>query len=310
MTSKQILSCDWGTSNFRLRLINVEDERIIHEVVDGKGIADMYNEWLQTNQHEEQRLRFYRCYLRSIIDKNFPGEVKQLPIIISGMASSSIGMKELDYGALPFQLSVNNLKTLTIKADDDCTHDVLLVAGLKTANDVMRGEESMLPGCKIHTNEALVIFPGTHSKHVMVNDNAAVDFKTYITGEMFNVLSTQTVLSSSVMKNNNFNKQAFVQGVQEASVDNLLNTSFHVRTNHLFKKYGTSDNYHFLSGLVIGAELKELYDTSLPVYLVCNENLLQQYLTAMEIVKIRQVIHIDADEALINTHCSLHHLLN
>jgi 2-dehydro-3-deoxygalactonokinase len=310
MISKQILSCDWGTSNFRLRLVNVEDERIIHEVVDGKGIADMYNEWLQTNQHEEQRQHFYRRYLQSIIHKNFPGEVRQLPIIISGMASSSIGMKELDYGELPFQLSVNNLEIFTIKADNDCTHDVLLVSGLKTANDVMRGEESMLPGCKINNNKALVIFPGTHSKHVMINDNTAVDFKTYITGEMFNVLSTKTVLSSSVIKNNNFNEQAFIQGVEQASGDSLLSTAFHVRTNHLFKKFSTSDNYHFLSGLVIGAELKELYDTSLPVYLVCNKNLLQQYLTAMEIVKVRQVIHLDADEALTKTHCSLYHLLN
>ena len=47
--SKYILSCDWGTSSFRLWLVDVVNGNIKDEVFSDKGIALVYNDWLQEN---------------------------------------------------------------------------------------------------------------------------------------------------------------------------------------------------------------------------------------------------------------------
>jgi len=311
MATKQILSCDWGTSSFRLRLINVDGETILNEVLLDKGIAAVYAEWMQTKRNEIERIGFYKAFLRSVINKRFGDAVKGFPIIISGMASSTIGIKELEYSEVPFDLTYNNLNAFNIKADDICPHDIILVSGLRTDNDVMRGEETILLGLGLNLIEdALVIFPGTHSKHVRVKNNTVIDFKTYMTGEIFELLATKTVLSKSVIKNKTHNEIIFVEGVKEGAANNLLNSAFHVRTNQLFRKFTKEENYHFLSGLVIGDELKELKTATGNIYLICSKNLSQQYLTALETLNINNVQFYNADKALIKAHCKLFHHLS
>jgi len=305
--TKQILSCDWGTSGFRLRLVNVMDSTVLNEIRNEQGIAAVYNKWIENNQPESRRLAFYKHVLQTTLDAYFTKDIKDIPIIISGMASSTIGMKELSYSELPFDLENMNLEIESIKADKDFSHDIFLVSGLRTVNDVMRGEETMLLGCDIDKDEeTLVIFPGTHSKHVVVKNNIAIDFKTYMTGEVFDLLASKSILSKSVEKNSNDNENIFIDGVEEGSKNNLLNSSFHVRTNHLFKKYGGSENYHFLSGLVIGCELKEVIATHGNICLVCSNNLLKNYATALQIVAPATPVKFhNADQALIKAHCRL-----
>lgn len=308
--AKQILSCDWGTSSFRLRLVNVDDETILKEVLAEKGIAAMYDEWKQIKRDESERIGFYKTFLQAILDKHFGHIVKGLPVMISGMASSTIGMKELEYSEVPFNLSGDNLNSFKIKSDDVCPHDVILISGLRTANDVMRGEETMLLGCDISKEEdALVIFPGTHSKHVSVKNNIAIGFKTYMTGEVFKLLSIKSVLSKSVIKNKSYDQKGFITGVKEGASNNLLNSAFHVRTNQLFKKFSEEENYHFLSGLVIGYELKEVKAEEC-AYLVCSNNLSQQYLAALEALNMSEVQYYDADKVLIKAHCKLSGILS
>ncbi|HEX5150902.1 MAG TPA: 2-dehydro-3-deoxygalactonokinase [Parafilimonas sp.] len=304
---KQILSCDWGTSGFRLRLVSVEDVIVLREMTSQQGIAAVYNAWLESSQPESNRVAFYKRILQAVLESNFKENIKGIPIMMSGMASSTIGMKELEYGELPFQLKDMNLNIECIKADDDLNHDIFLVSGLKTANDVMRGEETMLLGFDMEKEEeALVIFPGTHSKHVVVKKNAAVDFKTYMTGEMFDLLASKSILSKSVVKNRNKHENIFIKGVQEVANNNFLNSLFHVRTNQLFKRYGAEENYHFLSGLVIGYELKEIASGGKNIYLVCSGNLVENYRTALKALNPAIAFtHYDADEALIKAHCRL-----
>src|SRR5690606_13697012 len=100
------LSCDWGTSAFRLRLIQSDDLRVLAETTRGQGIAETYSRWIdQGKRHERQT--FYASLLKERI-----AELRQqsghpltgVPVVLSGMASSSIGMKELPYQKLPVHL--------------------------------------------------------------------------------------------------------------------------------------------------------------------------------------------------------------
>lgn len=305
--SKHILSCDWGTSAFRLRLIDLNG-KVIDEVLSDKGIASVYNDWLQENLNEHERIDFYKKVLQSFIQQiNY--DVKNAPVIISGMASSTIGIKELNYAHMPFNISGENLITETFMADDFCDHEILLVSGMQTSNDVMRGEETKLLGCDIESdNETLIIFPGTHSKHVVVKNKVAVNFKTYMTGEFFQLLSAKSLLAKSVIKNMLFDKAAFVKGVTDGNTNNILNASFHIRTNQLFKKFSVEQNYHYLSGLLIGNELSELLSSGIKnILLVCSNNLLQQYTTALQILNNNQfnIKTINADNALMKAHIHL-----
>jgi len=306
--SNKILSCDWGTTSFRLRLIDVDTAVVLHEVKNFDGVNAIHNEWLATKKSGKERLNFYRNFLQSQIDK-VNVDVNDVMVIISGMASSTIGMKELPYAKLPFQLSSDNLNMKKFKADNFCKHNILLVSGLQTDIDVMRGEETLLLGCDID-DDALVIFPGTHSKHAVVKNKIAIDFKTYMTGEFFNLLSTHSLLAKSVSKNNEVYKESFINGVRDGAENNILNASFHVRTNQLFQKNSSEENYHYLSGLLIGNELSEVSTSSQKnIILVCANNLLQQYTTALNIINNNrfEIKIINSDEALIKAHIKLYH---
>lgn len=303
----KILSCDWGTTSFRLRLIDVDSFNVLYEIKSFDGINAIHNEWLSTKKNERVRLNFYRTFIQSQIEK-MNVDANDAIIIISGMASSTIGMKELPYAQLPFNLNGDNLNVEKFDADNFCRHDILLISGLQTDDDVMRGEETLLLGCDV--DNALVIFPGTHSKHVIVKDKTAIDLKTYMTGEFFNLLSTQSLLAKSVSKNSEVHEEAFTSGVNDGVENNILNASFHVRINQLFQKKSAEENYHYLSGLLIGSELSEIsMSKQKNIAIVCSNNLLQQYITAFNVINKNQfeIRTINADKALIKAHIKLYH---
>ena len=308
---KQILSCDWGTTAFRLRLVNRLDGKVVAETTEGKGIAAVYNEWLQTGLPEIERANFYKSILKIQVDEITKDFSEKLPLIISGMASSTIGIQEIPYIEIPLAIAAENLQVVKIDADDNFKHDIHLVSGLKTNKDVLRGEETILLGCEMDEGEALIIFPGTHSKHVIIKNKCCVDFKTYMSGEVFDLLANKSILSKSVIKNKSDQyNHIFEMGVKQAAAGNLLNNAFHVRTNQLFNKLTAAENYHYLSGLVIGTELKDIAAGNKTIRLVCSRDLAEPYLMALKILAANSEIkYSNADEALINGHCRLAALL-
>ncbi len=66
--SALFLSCDWGTSNFRLRLINTVSLASVSESFSGDGVAHVYNEW-QQDKAATARIHFYQAVLRRHINK-------------------------------------------------------------------------------------------------------------------------------------------------------------------------------------------------------------------------------------------------
>ncbi len=93
-------------------------------------------------------------------------------------------------------------------------------------------------------------------------ENQAVDFKTYMTGEFFSLLSKNSILSNNVEESDDSlegdDLKNFEEGVENSLKHNLLHTSFLARTNGLFNRNTKKENYYCLSGLLIGTELKDL----------------------------------------------------
>jgi 2-dehydro-3-deoxygalactonokinase len=304
------LSCDWGTSTFRLRLVQVEGAVVLAELVTETGIAEMHKTWMAEKANKTDRLFFYQSYIHTqikILEAKTGAALHHVPVLVSGMASSTIGMQELPYKELPFKLDGSDLDVRLFEPSVPLPNQLLLISGAKTGEDVMRGEETLVVGCAVETNqeERVFIFPGTHSKHVWVRRGVAQLFKTYMTGELFDVLSTKSILSNSVERNliadNDSSTTFFEKGIKEGAASNLLNSIFHVRTAQVFKKQTPKENYHYLSGLLIGAELKDLVQDPPPaICLVCGRNLEIQYTHALAILgKHANVEMQQADLALI-----------
>ncbi len=315
-------SCDWGTSSFRLRLVEVKELRIIKEVTSDYGITSAYKAWQDKETAKRgDRCTFYLNILKEHI-QNIEGaldfSVRSFPVLISGMASSSIGMEELSYASLPFQVDGSNAVFRHFPANEAHKGGVFLISGVRAAHDVMRGEETQLVGAcdrlekYVQNNkeaEQVFVFPGTHSKHIYINNARIREFKTFMTGEYFDLLRHKSILSHGVSDVQDFknpkNLQSFKKGVLESLATNLLNATFKVRANHLFGYLDTEENSSYLSGLLIGHELRDLIPlkgTNTSVYLVGESGLLELYKEAILEVGLKdnlQQLPLDAAEAVV-----------
>jgi 2-dehydro-3-deoxygalactonokinase len=233
------------------------------------------------------------------------------------MASSSMGFIDISYNTLPFSVDGKSIQTAFIPAAKAFEHDTWVVSGLRSAHDVMRGEETQLIGSvepgDFVKNE-IFIFPGTHSKHLVVKNNQVVDFKTYMTGEVFDLLVRQSILKNAVETPVDtlgaYDPKSFTSGVNAAKTANLLHAIFKVRTNQLFDVYNKTENFNYLSGLLIGAELNDLFDADAEtINLVCEKKLGAYYHSALLALfpssKIKIFQDRTADEAIIKGHLKI-----
>ncbi|MEO5889062.1 MAG: 2-dehydro-3-deoxygalactonokinase [Ferruginibacter sp.] len=306
---KLFFSCDWGTSNFRLRLIDAGDLTVLSEIKTNHGMAAAFESWTQSGRGQEHRTSFYRKYLSEQIgniDSSYADNIADIPIILSGMVSSSIGMVELPYKEIPFNCDGSDLDVHVIPKDEKHASEIMIISGARTEVDVARGEETMVAGCEIvkSDTEAVFIFPGTHSKHMLVKNGLVKNITTYMTGELFDLLSNKSILSGSVKKSaepQNIDEAFFAKGIRQGILLSLTNSIFHVRTNHLLKKATPQQNHTFLSGLLIGHELKDLAAKKpANITLVCSEGLKNEYGQALKILGLHDRLQYkNADDALI-----------
>lgn len=297
---KYLLSCDWGTSSFRLRLVHVKDHEIAGEVTSPNGIGTAHNAWKEAGTSMGvSRDSFFRDILAkqiAALNRQTGIDTAGVPIVLSGMASSSIGMKELPYARLPFALDGSHVQVAHFGEEHDFAHEIMLVSGVKSDHDVMRGEETQLIGLAaamdLSGRDAVFIFPGTHSKHMFVRDGRLVDFKTFMTGEVFNLMAFHSILKDSIehIQQTDFTteaRDAFRAGIRESGSGNILNALFTVRTNQLFDLLDKRKNGMFLSGLLIGYEIRDLTkETNAHLVLCGGHNLYHLYKAAIETLNL------------------------
>ena len=180
--------------------------------------------------------------------------------LISGMAGSKQGWREAPYCPCPAGFDEVAAALTWIEPDR-----IAIVPGLSCehahAPDVMRGEEVQIFGAMQLTDlkNGTFVLPGTHSKWAQVRDGRVTTFKTYMTGEFYALLSQHSILTKSLPADAEtpFDADAFAQGVALSSTGaGLLHTAFSARTLSLFSRISASALPSYLSGLVIGEELR------------------------------------------------------
>jgi 2-dehydro-3-deoxygalactonokinase len=173
-----------------------------------------------------------------------------------------------------------------------------LISGVRADLDMMRGEETEILGLFSGGRQAriaedgIAVLPGTHSKHVRLRNRQITAFRTYMTGELFDVLSAHSLLRASVQPTDGAPSltllelsahEAFVAGVR-ASSSGLAGNLFQTRVRTVLQKVAPTINRWFLSGLLIGSELVDLMAQvpDVPVLLAAAEPLHVAYRAALK----------------------------
>ncbi|MFT4024649.1 MAG: 2-dehydro-3-deoxygalactonokinase [Flavihumibacter sp.] len=270
---KKFISCDWGTTNFRLCLTDRSDASMQAQFESDKGIAAIFKDW-QQDAAGADRFVYYQHYLKhaiGLLEQQEEMSLTGLPLVISGMASSAIGMKELPYAVLEEGFDLAKLPVESFAEIPGFPHAIHLVSGIRTGKEVMRGEETKWVGMEIPPAPSVCcVVPGTHSKHLRLTNGHLQTFSTWLTGELFALLTRYGLLAGSVESGGFFidHRAAFFAGVDESGNSELLCALFAVRTNELFGRFSKANNYWYLSGLLIGSELRTL--EAAPWHLCCD----------------------------------------
>ncbi|ADV47761.1 2-keto-3-deoxy-galactonokinase [Cellulophaga algicola DSM 14237] len=281
------ISCDWGTSNFRLRVVENSSLKILAEHKTDQGIKSLYEKYL--TQTVKDQTTYFAEYLASEIS-NLPKIHRKHIVVAAGMASANIGLYEMDYADFPLNGNGDNLKWKHLKLPNNL--ELLLISGAKTNSEMMRGEEIQAVGLNDQLTpyqKGVLILPGTHSKHLTYRNSQYLDLKNFMTGELFEVLSQKSILSNSILKENTIiNENVFIEGVKLGLKGLLSERLFSVRARHILDHKPKEDNYYFLSGLLIGDEIKYLANTVDTIFLVAPDPVFSLYKIALEQIIIKE----------------------
>ena len=209
-------------------------------------------------------------------------------IVMAGMIGSRQGWFEMPYVDCPAGLDEIASALQRLPTQEFAEREIWIVPGLRSRNDsgawdVMRGEETQICGvlAELASQAQTVCLPGTHSKLASVANGRVERFATAMTGELFELLCSHSVLGR-LMQPGEHDADAFAQGVAHAArAGDLLHHLFAVRTLGLFDALQPTQLRPFLSGLLIGHELNDLPADAGSVHLVGASTLLAAYKAAL-----------------------------
>ena len=179
-------------------------------------------------------------------------------VVACGMVGARQGWADAGYAVAPCKPPTS---AHAVPAPvEDPRLEVFLLPGVSQQRpaDVMRGEETQVAGflAEHPQFDGVICLPGTHTKWVHVSAGEIVSFRSFMTGEMFALLSGQSVLRHG-LDGEGWDDASFDQGVVDGMARPQLLTSdaFSLRADYLLHGLDPSCGRARLSGLLIGVEL-------------------------------------------------------
>jgi len=278
---------DWGTSSFRGWLMSA----------DGAALAE--------SRGSEGMLHCVAAGFAPVLRDHLArlGAAERTPVLICGMAGARQGWVEAPYLMTPTRLDALHEGAIRI----DAAGDIRILPGIAQAQsdrpDVMRGEETQLLGVTEPDFTGLVCIPGSHSKWIAIEAGHIVEFSTYMTGELFSVISQHSILSHAIdaAEQGTVDGQPFREALSRAlAAPSALTASlFRLRASQLLGFEQRSDGAARLSGLLIGTEIADALHRHGPlqsVRLVAAGALRRLYATALTAQGL-DVTTVDAEQA-------------
>jgi 2-dehydro-3-deoxygalactonokinase len=231
-----VIAVDWGTSSLRCYRLDAQGN-ILESRSSNQGIL---------NVAPGQFPRVLEAQIRGW---------QEAPIVMSGMVGSRQGWVEVPYVQCPAGFDEIAAKLVKVGW---ANREGWIVPGLSCRDtagvpDVMRGEETQILGCGV---EGTICLPGTHSKWVEVKGGRIERFSTLMTGEVYAVLKQHSILGRMI-EEGRADADAFAEGVgRSGKAGGLLHHLFGVRTRGLMGELSAAASASYLSGILIGHELR------------------------------------------------------
>jgi len=280
-----MLAIDWGTSSFRAYRLD-QAGRIVDSRSSPRGILTV------------EAGRFADVLEAEAGDWVEAGEQ---PIVMSGMIGSRQGWAEAAYAECPagFAEIAAALKEVRWKNRVAWIAPGLTCKDESGVRDVMRGEEVQILGTleALGDGEHWFCLPGTHSKWVQVRDRRIERFWTHMTGETFAVLKAHSILGR-MMSGDEQDMSFFMEGVKRSEQPGgLLHHLFGVRARGLFGELTEKSSGSYLSGILIGHELRSVRPGAKVIHVLGTPQLAKLYALAAEKIGFQPKV-LDPDAAV------------
>jgi 2-dehydro-3-deoxygalactonokinase len=218
------------------------------------------------------------------------------PIVMSGMVGSRQGWLEVPYADCPAGLEgiAAGMRKVSWSGGEAWIAPGVCCRDDAGVPDVIRGEETQILGVlkDLGAGRHTICLPGTHSKWVEVDAGRIVRFATHMTGEAFAVFKAHTILGR-MMKEGADDDSAFADGVRRSgSAGGMLHHLFGVRARGLFGELADTSAASYLSGLLIGHEIRAASAGRDTVHLLCTPQLAKIYGQALDVLG-RQSVTLD-----------------
>jgi len=287
---RPIVAIDWGTTSLRAALLDAQG-RAVEQHSAPRGILHVAPGDFPAVFH----------------DVTAPWANLPDPLyLLCGMVGSRQGWMEAPYCPCPAGFGEIARSLAWIEPDR-----IAIVPGLSCEQDgvpdVMRGEETQVFGAcgLLGIDDGLFVLPGTHSKWVRVERGRITGFSTFMTGEAYSLLRRQSILARTLPEADSpFDEAAFLRGLSYArATANLLRSAFSVRTLALLSRVEAPALESYLSGLVLGEELRSAAPAAGggPLVVIASKELQARYALSLRSMGLQ--CHSVGEEA---AWCGLH----
>ena len=244
------IAVDWGTSNLRAWGIGTSGDVMFSRASD-QGMSKLTPD-------------AYPRVLVDLLSGDLTPNGPRIDALVCGMAGAKQGWMEAPYLDAPADLEALALGAV-LPAVSGARLSPRILPGIcqraASQEDVMRGEETQLLGLGMLLPgfSGVVCMPGTHSKWVQLSGRRVEGFTTTMTGELFEILRTHSVLRHSFggpiqgpHRDDGF-QAGLASGIE--APQKLPAMLFKVRAGSLLSGRTPDWCAGFLSGLLIGSEI-------------------------------------------------------
>jgi 2-dehydro-3-deoxygalactonokinase len=221
-------------------------------------------------------------------------------IVLCGMAGARNGLHETPYVPCPVDAATWASRASGFELGETSLAIAPGVVSSQSGPDVMRGEETQLFGAMVlhpalAAGRHCVVLPGTHSKWATLADGRIEAFRTFMTGELFDLLQRSSLFTAGSERAEADAEAGFADGLaRRGALSSLL---FEARSAQLVEDRSAGWAGGFVSGALIGAEIAEMEPQG-PVTVIAEPELAARYSRALAHHGLESAI-LDAEQCTI-----------